>query len=207
MRRALLATEAVTKHLASLVSQHDVIDLRADAYGFGVKATSRIAAEVGFQSALVSPAHNAQCALPVSTGSSGSLTRWWDNAPQALISFQADIISVKRVKANTAVSYGYEYRTTSDTTLVLVSAGFSDGVARTASPGAHISLGGELFPIAGRIAMDQCVLDVGQAAVAIGDVATIWGESPSLDQWSLWSGRSSGALLAHLAPRVVRQWT
>jgi len=47
MRRALLATEAVTKHLASLVSQHDVVDLRADAYGFGVKATSRIAADGG----------------------------------------------------------------------------------------------------------------------------------------------------------------
>jgi len=207
MRRALLATEAVTKHLASLVSEHNVIDLRADAYGFGVQATSRIAAEVGFQSALVSPAHHTQCALPVSRGDSDSLTRWWEKAPQALMSFQADIISVKRVKANTAVSYGYEYRTTSDTTLALVSAGFSDGVARTASPGARMSLGGELFPIAGRIAMDQCVLDVGQVAVAIGDVATIWGESPSLDQWSLWSGRSSGALLAHLAPRVVRQWT
>ncbi|MFT6973715.1 MAG: alanine racemase [Pontimonas sp.] len=207
MRRALLASRVLTEHLASFVSQHDIIDLRANAYGFGVEAASRIAADVGFKSALVSPIHQAQCVLPASRERAGCLTQWWEKSSQALMTFQADIISVKRVKANTAVSYGYEYRTSSDTTLVLVSAGFSDGVARTASPGAHMSLGDELFPIAGRIAMDQCVLDVGQAAVAIGDVATIWGQNPTLDQWSLWSNRSSGALLSHLAPRVVRQWT
>ena len=85
-----------------------------------------------------------------------------------------------------------------------MSAGFADGVPRT--PGGHIALDGVAFPIAGRIAMDQCVLDVGDATVQVGDRAVIWGASPSLEQWSSWSRRPEEALLAHLGSRVVKSW-
>jgi alanine racemase len=88
----------------------------------------------------------------------------------------------------------------------LVAVGFSDGVPRTASPGAEISLTGARFPVAGRIAMDQLIVDVGNHPVGLGDIATIWGDSPSLEEWSHWSGRPEAALLTHLAPRVERQW-
>ena len=84
--------------------------------------------------------------------------------------------------------------------------GFADGVPRTASMKAEVALGGQTHRVAGRIAMDQLVLDIGDTPTTLGDVATIWGHSPTLAQWSTWSQRPAELLISHLAPRVVRTW-
>ncbi len=118
--------------------------------------------------------------------------------------FCATIISVKRVPADTPVSYGYHYRTSAETTLALVSAGFADGVPRSASGKAFVRVGDVLCPIAGRIAMDQFIVDCGDNPVSVGDEVEIWGSSPTIDQWATWSGRPVEALLAHVGDRVVR---
>jgi len=55
--------------------------------------------------------------------------------------------------------------------------------------------------------MDQMVLDIGDASVELGDLATVWGAEPSLSQWSQWSGRTVPLLVSHLAPRVVKIWS
>ena len=119
--------------------------------------------------------------------------------------FQAAVISVKRVPENSPVSYGYHYRTTTETTLALVSAGFADGVPRSASGKAFVRVGDVLCPVAGRIAMDQFIVDCGDNPVRVGDEVEIWGTSPTIEQWSEWSGRPVEALLAHVGDRVVRQ--
>ena len=118
--------------------------------------------------------------------------------------FTADVISVKRVPANTPVSYGYHYRTRTETTLALVSAGFADGVPRSASGKAFVRVGEVLCPIAGRIAMDQFIVDCGDNPVNVGDEVEIWGSSPTIEQWADWSGRPVEALLTHVGDRVVR---
>ena len=118
--------------------------------------------------------------------------------------FFATVISVKRVPANTPVSYGYHYRTKAETTLALVSAGFADGVPRSASGKAFVRVGEVLCPIAGRIAMDQFIVDCGDNSVNVGDEVEIWGSSPTIEQWAEWSGRPVEALLAHVGDRVVR---
>ena len=123
----------------------------------------------------------------------------------AVPQFCASVISVKRVPANTPVSYGYHYRTETETTLALVSAGFADGVPRSASGKAYVRVGDVLCPVAGRIAMDQFIVDCGDTPVAVGDEVGIWGSSPTIEQWSEWSGRPVEALLAHVGDRVVRQ--
>jgi len=205
MRRVRIHTQTLTEHLALLSAESPTIDLRANAYGLGIEKSSTIARDAGFRAAVVSPDSSEGCVLSLAEMSPTTVTQWWDNT--ALLSFEADIISLKRVGGNTPVSYGYDYTTTAETTLALVGAGFSDGVPRTASPGAKMSVHGETFPIAGRIAMDQCVLDVGDAALNVGDTATIWGANPSLVEWAAWSSRPTGALMSHLAPRVDRQWS
>lgn len=132
-----------------------------------------------------------------------ALRRFADAKPHS--TFTADVISVKRVPENTPVSYGYHYRTANDTTLALVSAGFADGVPRSASGSAFVRLGEVLCPIAGRIAMDQFVVDCGDNPVSVGDEVEIWGSSPTIEQWATWSGRPVEALRAHIGDRVVRR--
>ena len=133
----------------------------------------------------------------------GALRRLGDAGRDS--TFTADVISVKRVPAGTPVSYGYHYRTVTETTLALVSAGFADGVPRSASGKAFVRVGDVLCPVAGRIAMDQFIVDCGDTPVAVGDEVEIWGSSPTIEQWSQWSGRPVEALLAHVGDRVVRQ--
>lgn len=205
MRRAFINTQALREHLGSLRGAHETLDLRANAYGLGLAKTSEIAAEVGFARVVASPGDSEASVLPIDPVSETALTNWWDS-PEAFVTFEADVISLKRVGPGTPVSYGYEYRTATATTLALVSAGFSDGVPRTASPGARMSIRGIDFPVAGRIAMDQCILDVGDSPIDLGESVTIWGASPTLSDWSLWSRRPTGAVQSHLATRVVRTW-
>ena len=45
------------------------------------------------------------------------------------------------------------------------------------SQGARVKIGQELFPVVGRIAMDQFVVDVGDAEISIGDEVIIFGDS------------------------------
>lgn len=92
-----------------------------------------------------------------------------DGEPQRLM---GEIIGVKRAQAGLGVSYGAEYVTQRETTLALVGLGYADGVTRSAT-GRPVVLGGEAHPIRGRVAMDQCVLDIGDRLANLGDAVEL----------------------------------
>src|SRR5690606_41920300 len=66
--------------------------------------------------------------------------------------------------------------------------GYGDGLPRAASLGAMLLIGGELAPVAGSIAMDQLVVDVGDRRVAVGDRVVAFGDpatgAPTIDSWA-----------------------
>jgi alanine racemase len=101
---------------------------------------------------------------------------------------RARVALVKRVPAGQGVSYGHTYRTAKETTLALVPLGYADGVPRAASDRAPVRLGGANRLIAGRVCMDQIVLDCGDDPVAPGDVAVLFGPGdegePTADDWA-----------------------
>lgn len=209
MRTAVLRTSAVVQGLtvpAGRSADEFALDLRANACGFGVAEVARIAHDLGFRYGLHSAGSASGSALAPSPGGLEVLSDWWSGGAEPIMSFSAVVISVKRVPADSPVSYGYQYRTSRETTLALVSAGFADGIPRSASGKAQVVLGGGSAVIAGRIAMDQCVADCADIQVTVGDEVTLWGADPTLTQWSSWSGRSEGALLSHVGDRVVKTW-
>ena len=101
---------------------------------------------------------------------------------------RARVALTKRVPAGQGVSYGHTYFTERETTLALVPLGYADGVPRAASNAGPVRLAGKVRTIAGRVCMDQIVLDVGDDAVAAGDVATLFGTGedggPTADDWA-----------------------
>ena len=102
---------------------------------------------------------------------------------------RARVALTKRVPAGQGVSYGLSYHTTRDTTLALIPLGYGDGVPRHASNAGPVELGGKVRTIAGRVCMDQIVLDCGDDPVAPGDVATLFGpERPTADDWAAAAG-------------------
>jgi alanine racemase len=101
---------------------------------------------------------------------------------------QARVMLTKRVPADQGVSYGHTYRTPAETTLAVVPVGYADGVPRVASNAGPVALGGKVRRIAGRVCMDQIVLDCGDDRVAAGDVAVLFGPGdhgePTADDWA-----------------------
>jgi alanine racemase len=101
---------------------------------------------------------------------------------------RARVMLTKRVPAGQGVSYGHTYRTARETTLAVVPLGYADGVPRAGSNRAPVWVAGKARPIAGRVCMDQIVVDCGDDPVAAGDVAVLFGDgtdaAPSADDWA-----------------------
>jgi alanine racemase len=118
------------------------------------------------------------------------------------------VANVRRVGPGEGVSYGFTHRTAAPTTLALVPLGYADGVPRAASNHAEVAIGGRRHPVVGRIAMDQFLVDVGDADVAIGDEVILWGDpatgAPSAEEWAEWAGTIGYEIVTRVGPRVPR---
>ncbi len=101
---------------------------------------------------------------------------------------QARAALTKRVPAGVGVSYGHTYFPERETTLLLVPVGYADGVPRAAGNRAPVLAAGAHRRIAGRVCMDQFVLDVGDAEVRAGDEVVLWGPGdrgePTAQDWA-----------------------
>src|SRR3989304_3784585 len=60
-------------------------------------------------------------------------------------------------------------------------------------------------PIAGRVTMDMVMVDAGDSPVAIGDVATLYGGTVTLDDQAARAGTVSYELLTAVSARVARR--
>ncbi len=118
----------------------------------------------------------------------------------------AAIVSTKRVPAGSGVSYGLTYRTPATSTLALVPLGYADGVPRSASGSGPVSIGGRRYRVAGRIAMDQLVVDVGDDPVAVGDRAVLFGDPtegmPTARDWADAAGTIEYDIVTRIGGRV-----
>ncbi|WP_109473852.1 alanine racemase [Ornithinimicrobium cavernae] len=117
---------------------------------------------------------------------------------------------IKRVRAGQGVSYGHTYTTARETTLVDVPVGYGDGVPRHASGVAEVLVAGERRPIAGRVCMDQFVVDVGDLPVAAGDDIILFGPGsrgePTAQDWAEAVGTINYEIVTRFGPRIPREY-
>jgi len=102
------------------------------------------------------------------------------------MSVTSELVLIKDVPAGQGVSYGHEYVTPYPTTLGLVDAGYADGIMRSAGNVAEVAIRGRRYTIAGRVCMDQFVVDLGPVTeCVVGDVVTLIGaDGPSARDWA-----------------------
>ncbi|SDS80560.1 alanine racemase [Paraoerskovia marina] len=148
-----------------------------------------------------------------------------DHGLTPAMTVEAELANVKRIAAGHGVSYGHRYRTTRDTVLGVVPLGYSDGVPRHASgdlpaqPGGPLLVGatadggGRLLRVAGRVCMDQFVLDLGpDATEQAGDVVRLFGPGtgadtdglPTAQDWAEAAGTISYEIVTRIGARVPR---
>ena len=123
---------------------------------------------------------------------------------------QARVALTKRVPAGAGVSYGSTYSTERETTLALVPAGYADGVPRAGGNRAPVLAAGARRTIAGRVCMDQFVLDVGDDPVAPGDPVVLWGPGddgePTAQDWADAVGTIHYELVTRIGGRFRRRY-
>lgn len=126
------------------------------------------------------------------------------------MTLRGQIAAVRRVPAGRGVSYDYTYRTADESTLALVPLGYADGIPRQASGIGVVSIAGRRFRVAGRIAMDQFVVDVGNTEVAVGDEVVVFGDPslglPCAGDWADAAGTINYEIVTRIGARVPRRY-
>jgi alanine racemase len=120
----------------------------------------------------------------------------------------ASLVLVKRVPAGSGVSYGHVYTTATETTLGVVPLGYADGIPRAASNVGPVWAAGRRRTVAGRVCMDQIVLDLGEDDAKVGDEVVLFGPGsdgePTAQDWADATGTISYEIVTRVGPRVPR---
>lgn len=118
------------------------------------------------------------------------------------------VIMTKKLPAGHGVGYDLTYTTQADTTMAVVPLGYADGIPRQASSSGPVVIGEHRFCVAGRVSMDQISIDIGDAPVAVGDWAVLWGDPaeghPSAAEWADCAGTIPYDIVAGVGARVPR---
>jgi alanine racemase len=125
------------------------------------------------------------------------------------LAFRTRIIMLKTVPAGSPIGYGGVFRTSRESRIATIAAGYDDGVNRLLHDGGEVLVRGRRAPYAGRISMDFSMVDVTDVSEAAeGDEATIIGAQgdDALTAWEV--ARTCQTIpyeiLCRIGPRVPR---
>ncbi|MFD0145842.1 MULTISPECIES: alanine racemase [unclassified Streptomyces] len=125
-----------------------------------------------------------------------------------VMTFKASVALVKQVPAGHGVSYGHHYVTERETRLGLVPVGYADGVPRHASGRGPVLVGDRVRRVAGRVAMDQFVVDLDGDTVEPGTEAVLFGPGdrgePTAQDWAEAADTIAYEIVTRIGARVPR---
>lgn len=226
--RTRISIDALRANLAVALaaSSNGLVDGQADAWGHGVVTLTRAALDAGASGVVVDTAGAAALAVgaggragSVATGEGGLPASSWVRASHgaradddasamvygltpgmpAVMSLHGHVLSLKPLLAGEGVSYGFTHHASRDTVVALVAGGYAQGIVRSLGNAAHVLIGDRRCPIVGRVAMDVCVVDIGDASVSRGDDVIFFGSGSG-------RGSSSDASVALAQPPTVHEW-
>ncbi|MBZ4687375.1 MAG: alr [Clostridiales bacterium] len=122
---------------------------------------------------------------------------------------KAKLSHVKAVPPDTPISYGCTFKTTRGSIIGTVPMGYADGVFRLLSNQGEVLIRGERCPIAGRVCMDQFMVDLTSLArVQVGDEVVIIGaqgkERIGVDEVAGKVGTISYEVVSRMGKRLPR---
>ena len=129
-----------------------------------------------------------------------------------VMSLKACISHVKEIEADESVSYGRKYIAAKKSKIASLPLGYADGYTRMLSGKAEALVKGVRVPIAGRICMDQCMIDVtGIDDVNVGDEVVLFGEQMgafiSIDELAEKLDTINYEIVCMISKRVPRVYT
>ena len=149
----------------------------------------------------------------------GAPVRGTANPMQVVVTAEARVVQVRRVRAGETVSYGAT-PLTRDSIIAVCSAGYADGyhlagsggevpLRRAGHKGAAGFIHGRRVPVVGRVTMDLTLFDVtelGTDIVALGDHVELFGPNVPIDEAAEAAGTIAYELLTSLGRRYHRDY-
>ena len=104
------------------------------------------------------------------------------------LALRAAVSALRTVEAGERVSYGHRWEARRPTRIATLPVGYADGVRRGLSGRIRVRLGGRILQQVGTVTMDQMMVDVDDADVEVGQVATLLGDpaegEPGVGEWA-----------------------
>jgi alanine racemase len=131
-----------------------------------------------------------------------------DVALRPVMTLQTRVVHLRDVEPGAAVGYSALWRAMRRTRVATLPVGYADGLLVSASNNADALIGGQRHPLIGRVSMDFVGCDVGDADVAIGDEALIFGQGAGggipVEELARAAGTIPYELLVRVGLRVPR---
>jgi alanine racemase len=112
--------------------------------------------------------------------------------------------AVKALGPGESVGYGRRFIAEAPTTIATVPIGYGDGWRRGLTNNSEVVIGGRRYPLVGTVSMDNVTIDVGDAAVAVGDEVTLIGAGISAEEVARRLGTINYEVTCGLTSRVRR---
>lgn len=135
---------------------------------------------------------------------------YFKQAPEPVLSFHAKVGHIKKLPANTPISYNKTHTLKRDSRIAIITAGYADGIPRLLSNLGHVLLDGHAAPIIGNVTMDQTILDITDLpnSISVGDTVTLIGTqkgtSITATLFSKWAQTIPWEILCSITKRVPR---
>jgi len=148
----------------------------------------------------------------------GAPTNEGPNPMRPVATAQARILQIRSAQAGETVGYGAAHELRRNSLIALAGVGYADGYHRAGSgagvplrrsggAGGHGFVAGRRVPVLGRISMDMTafdVTDIGEDAVAAGDLIELFGPNIPLDEAAGAAGTISYEMLTGIGKRYHR---
>src|SRR5690606_7711528 len=126
------------------------------------------------------------------------------------LSLVSQVVYFKVVRAGSPVSYGATWAPQADTRVVTVPIGYGDGWPRALSSRGEVLIGGARHPVAGRVCMDQFMVDIGGASAFNEDEVVLVGrqgaEAITVEEVAATAGTIPYEILTGLNERIPREY-
>ena len=95
---------------------------------------------------------------------------------QPALQWLSRVSQVQELGPGVGISYGHAYTTQGQETIGVIPVGYGDGYRRV--EGNQVLIGGERYPVVGRVCMDQIVVRLDPAAhIGVGEKVVLLGKS------------------------------
>lgn len=131
------------------------------------------------------------------------------NPMKPVVRLDVAVVQTRTVPAGTLVGYGGSLRTTGETRLATLAAGYADGLPRSLSNSGAAYFNGVRLPIAGRVSMDSISIDISalpEGTLTHGSLVQLIGTDQSLEDIAADAGTIAYEILTGLGHRYRRTY-